>query len=396
MWQKDFECFEGAADIYVYFFERGLQLLKEGGYLAYISPNKYFRSGYGKKLREYLSTKTTIEQIIDFGDAPIFDAVTYPSIIIVRKSPPQKNKARIFTWNPVEQIENFSVVVASSNSVINQQELNVDGWQLSSPIILHLLEKLRKAGKPLREYVGSRFYWGIKTGFNEAFVVNKSVHDRLIAEHPSSADVLKPWLRGRDVKRWVVEQQDLWVIFTRHGMDISNYPAIEKHLNQYKKQLTPGGEGGRKPGTYKWYEIQDNVAYWHEFEQPKIIYPDIAARCQFAYDKSNYYPDATLFFIPGGSLYLLGILNSAVNKFFFPLICPTIRGGFMRFKSLYVEQIPIPFCSTPEDIETLVNKILLTKSKDAKADVSKLEHQIDLLVYDLYSLTQEEIKIVEG
>ena len=123
LWQKDFECYDAAADIYIYFFERGLQLIKEGGLLAYISPNKYFRSGYGKKLREFLSTKTTIEQIIDFGDAPVFEAITYPSIIVLRKSPPSKNKTRIFTWNPNEQIEKFSVVVGSDSSTISQKEL---------------------------------------------------------------------------------------------------------------------------------------------------------------------------------------------------------------------------------------------------------------------------------
>ena len=116
LWQKEFECYDGVADIYVYFFERGLQLLKEGGFLAYISPNKYFRSGYGKKLREYLSTKTTIEQIIDFGDAPVFDAITYPSIIVLRKHRQVKIKTRIFTWNPTEQLEKFSAVVASNSS----------------------------------------------------------------------------------------------------------------------------------------------------------------------------------------------------------------------------------------------------------------------------------------
>jgi adenine-specific DNA-methyltransferase len=110
-------------------------------------------------------------------------------------------------------------------------------------------------------------------------------------------------------------------------------------------------------GIYEWYEIQDNTAYWKEFEQPKIVYPDIAYQCHFALDKSSLYPDATLYLIPRGSLYLLGILNSSVNKFFFPQICPKIRGGFMRFKSIYVEQIPIPNCVDPRPVEKLVNDI---------------------------------------
>ena len=132
LWQKSFECYDGVADIYVYFFERGLQLLKEGGFLAFISSNKYFRSGYGKNLRGFLSTKTTIEQIIDFGDAPVFDAITYPSIIVLRKSLPNQNNTRIYTWNPNDQIDKFSAVVTSSSSTINQKELTADGWRLES------------------------------------------------------------------------------------------------------------------------------------------------------------------------------------------------------------------------------------------------------------------------
>jgi len=396
LWQKDFECFNGTADIYVYFFERGLQLLKEGGYLAYISPNKYFRSGYGKKLREYLSTKTTIEQIIDFGDAPIFDAITYPSIIVLRKSLPDKNTTHIFTWNPGEQLENFSALVASNTNIVNQQELTANSWHLESKDHLNLLTKLQKIGKPLGEYINGEFYRGIVTGLNEAFVVDQNTRDRLIVEHPSSVEVLKPLLRGRDVKRWVIEPQNLWLIFTRRGIDIAKYPAIEKYLSQYKKQLTPGLEGGRKPGSYEWYEIQDNIAYWQEFEQPKIVYPNICKRNDFAWDDKKYFTNQKAFIIPNGSKYLLGILNSTVVTFLFEKCLAKLQNGYYEPNSIFMKDFPIPLATNPEPIEALVNKILLTKSKDAKADVTKLEHQIDLLVYELYGLTEDEKKIVEG
>ena len=396
LWQKGFECYDGVADIYVYFFERGLQLLKDDGFLAYISPNKYFRSGYGKKLREFLGTRTTIEQIIDFGDAPVFDAITYSSIIVLRKSSPGKNKTRIFTWNPVEHIEKFSAIVESNSSTIDQEELTADGWRLESKSTLRLLEKLKKAGKPLGEYVNGKFYYGIKTGLNEAFVVNQSTRDGLITKHPSSVEVLKPLLRGRDVKRWIVEPQNLWLIFTRHGVDIQRYPAIENYLAQYKKQLMPGVQGGRKPGSYEWYEIQDNIAYWQEFEQPKIIYPNICKRNEFAWDDKGYYTNQKAFIIPNASKYLLGILNSTVVTFLFDKRLAKLQNGYYEPSSIFMKDFPIPVSTKPEAIETLVNKILSTKAKDPKADVSKLEHQIDQLVYQLYGLTKEEIAIIEG
>jgi type I restriction-modification system DNA methylase subunit len=396
LWQKTFECYDGVADIYVYFFERGIQLLKEGGLLAYISSNKYFRSGYGKKLREFLSTRTTIEQIIDFGDAPVFDATTYPSIIVLRKLPPHQKNTRIFIWNPSEQVDKFSAVVTSGSSTISQKELTADGWRLESLDTLRLLEKLRKAGKPLGEYVDGKFYRGIVTGLNEAFVVDQTTRDRLIADHPSSAEVLKPLLRGRDVKRWIVEPQNLWLIFTRRGIDINKYPAIEKYLTQYKKQLMPGVEGGRKPGSYEWYEIQDNIAYWQEFEQPKIAYPNICKRNEFAWDDKGYYTNQKAFIIPNASKYLLGILNSTVFTFLFDKCLAKLQNGYYEPSSIFMKDFPIPVTTKPEAIETFVNKILLTKSKDSKADVSKLEHQIDQLVYQLYDLTPEEINIIES
>jgi len=170
-----------------------------------------------------------------------------------------------------------------------QAELKAEGWQLADATSLRLLEKLRQAGTPLGEYVNNRFYRGIVTGFNQAFVVDKATRDRLIAEHPSSGEVLKPFLRGRDVKRWRVDYQDLWLILTRRGTDIKNYPAIHDYLMLFKDRLTPGIPGGRKPGSYEWYEIQDNIAYWEEFERSKIFIPAIAQSADYAADYSGYY-----------------------------------------------------------------------------------------------------------
>jgi len=261
---------------------------------------------------------------------------------------------------------------------------------------LELLGKLRNIGQPLGEYVKGRFYRGILTGFNQAFVVDRPTRDRLINEHPSSAEVLKPFLRGRDVKRWCVQYQDLWLIFTRRGIDIKKYPAIENYLSQYKKELTPGT--GRKPGTYQWYEIQDNIAYWKEFEQPKIIYPDIAITCQFTFDNEQLFPDCTLFLIPSERQYLIGLLNSKVVQFFINQICPAIRGNFRRFKSIYVSQIPIPTATKTQQklLEQLVEQILTLKQADPQVDTTPLEAEINRVVYQLYNLTAEEIQIIKS
>ena len=405
--QKLYSCYTGVADIYVYFYERGFQILKDGGTLTYISSNKYFRSGYGEKLRQFLGSKVTVCQLIDFGDAPVFDAISYPSIIILSKSHPRENQVRALTWEPGAPIEQFAEVFQVNSFLILQKELTADGWRLESPAVLRLLEKLRKAGKPLGEYVNGRFYRGILTGLNEAFVVDRATRDRLIAEHPSSDEVLKPFLRGRDVKRWRVDFAEQYLIKIessenkRHPWSgksekeaekifARTYPAIHARFEGFRKDLINRDDQGK----YFW-ELR-SCKYWQEFEQPKIVYPDIAAQCEFTMDRDKLYPDCTLFIVPNGSLHLVGILNSTVNRFFFPQICPKVRGNFMRFKSIYVEQIPIPAVSDPKPIESLVVQILAAKAADPAADVSALEHRIDQLVYQLYGLTPEEIAVVEG
>jgi type I restriction-modification system DNA methylase subunit len=353
LWQKSFECYDGAADIYVYFFERGLQLLKEGGYLAYISPNKYFRSGYGKRLREYLSAKTTIEQIIDFGDAPVFDAVTYPSIIVLRKILSDKNKTRIFTWNPNEPIEKFSAVVSSSGSTISQKELTANGWHLESSGNLNLLEKLSKAGKPLGEYVGDKFYRGVTTGFNEAFVVDRAVRDRLIMEDPTSSELFKPLLRGRDIKRWTCNFGEQYLLFIPWHFPLhndsniigaselaekafqQNYPAIYNYLLTFKTKLAARNkdETGIR---YEWYALQRCAAtYWQEFAKPKIILGRFMNKATFAFDKNGYFHNDALYMITGANEYVVGVLNSSVSWWFLSQICTDLQNGYLHLEKIF-------------------------------------------------------------
>ncbi|MEA5512343.1 TaqI-like C-terminal specificity domain-containing protein [Crocosphaera sp. UHCC 0190] len=398
--QQQYTCYTGVADLFIYFYEKGFNILKMQGSLTYISSNKYFRSGYGEKLRSFLTINTTIHTLIDFGDAPVFEeAIAYPSIIILSKENQNSDTTiNVLTWEADKPFNEFISIITQNNFVMQQKDLLSDGWRLESSAVLRLLDKLRNAGTPLGEYVKGRFYRGVLTGFNEAFVIDRETRDRLIAEHPSSEEVLKPFLRGRDVKRWVINNPDLWLIFTRRGIDINQYPAILNHLTQYKDRLTPEIEGGRKAGNYQWYEIQDNIAYYNEFETFKIIYPDIANNCNFSLDLNQLFPDCTLFMIPNGSLSLLAILNSKVIHSFFPQICPKIRGDFMRFKSIYVSQIPIPKATEKQEksVTEIVNKILEIKSNNPNADVSELEREIDQLVYELYGLNEEEIAIMES
>jgi len=401
---QNYECFDGVADLYVYFFERGIQLLKPEGHLCFICSNKYFRSGYGEELRKYLAGRTHVRQLIDFGDADIFTSIAYPSILLAQKTDKvgADSATLALSWqpDPEKTIEDFPAVFAEKAFSLPQAELKPDGWRIEGGVVRSLLEKLRAAGKPLGQYCNDRFYRGVLTGLNEAFIVDQATRDRLVAEHKTSAEILKPFLRGRDVKRWKTNSQNLWLIFTRRGIDIKRYPAILEHLKPFKKSLMPGGPDGRKPGSYEWYEIQDNVAYWQEFEQPKIIYPDIYEHQSFAWDTKGYFSVNTTYFIPTYQEWLVALLNSNVVEWFYGNISNRIRGGYLRAFSESMSQIPIPAATARQraELESLVEQILPLASNDtseSKSKIESLEQKINDRVYRLYALTQEEIKVVE-
>ena len=396
VFKSSYQCFSGIADIYVYFFERGVNLLRINGMLTFITSNKYMRAGYGEKLRHFLNESTAIHELIDFGDAPVFEATSYPCIIRLQKTNNKTNQVKALSWKREIPLEEFEFRTRANGFLISQKSLTADGWRVETPEVLRLLDKLRHAGQPLDKYVDGRFYRGVLTGLNEAFVVDRATRDRLIAEHPSSAEVLKPFLRGRDVKRWRLEPKDLWLIFTRRGIDIKKYPAILEYLTPFKKQLSPGITGGRKPGCYKWYEIQDNIAYWQEFEQPKIIYPNICKQNEFAWDDKQYYTNQKAFIIPRSSKYLLAIMNSKVVFWLFGKLLSKLQHDFYEPSSIFMKDFPVPTDCDTRPLEIIVNRILEIKNKNPDADVKELEREIDLLVYRLYGLTEEEIRIVEG
>ena len=200
--KDDYFCYTGMADLFVYFYEKSFDLLRVGGVLCFISSNKYFRSGYGERLRHFLATNGEVRVLIDFGDAPVFTAIAYPSILLVRKiretrekglltAVPKKaaakdggpsNLVRALNWEPGPPIEEFPEILANRGFDVPQRELTPDGWRLESRATNDLLDKLRRAGQPLGEYVRNRFYYGLKTGLNEAFVVDRKTRDRLIAD----------------------------------------------------------------------------------------------------------------------------------------------------------------------------------------------------------------------
>lgn len=391
--------YSGTADLYVYFYERSFQLLNPGGCLSFITSNKWFRAKYGADLRQYMATHTELRQIIDFGDEAVFDALAYPTIVIATKRSQAvalddaKNDVLVLNWdsqNENYRVSDFPDVFAAERFAVPQCELKPGGWQLEPPRKRLMLERLRKAGQPLGDYCKGRFYRGVLTGLNEAFVITREQRDALVEKDPKSAEIIKPYLRGRDVKRWNVESQDLWLIFTRRGVDINNYPAIKKHLTPFKAQLKPkpdnwddskqGGWPGRKAGSYEWFNIQDNIGYWKEFSEPKIIFPDIALTPQFVIEKNGSFLANTAYLIPKVDFIVLAVANSSVITWFYSQISPQIQNGYYRFISQYVCQIPIPTASNEQIavIKRIVDAITTDTSRP------EYERLLNGLVYELF------------
>jgi type I restriction-modification system DNA methylase subunit/REP element-mobilizing transposase RayT len=477
---KNYTVAHGSADLYAYFMERSVNLLKNGGLYSIIVANKWMRASYGEPLRRWIKTQS-LEEIVDFGDLPVFeDAIAYPCVLRVRKGAPREEfrAANITTLD----FESLAAEVERTRFAVRVAQLQDEGWSLANKAVSDVLAKLRAAGMPLGEYVQGKIYRGVLTGLNEAFVVDAATRARLIAEDPCSADVLKPFLAGRDVKRYATPEAENYLIFARRGIDISQYPAIERHLSQFKDQLMPkprdwqGSEWqGRKAGSYKWYELQDAVDYFTEFEKSKIIVPAIVQSASYLVDASGFYSNDKTSIIGVDDKALLAVLNSKATDFFMHSIAATKQGGFYEYKPMYLVQLPIPPFATrglspllSSHVETMIatNKnladlrkrvltVLLSKTgiqkastklqewdaltwveleaeinkglkplaskggksklslndkeellqyfEQKKAEAERLkttlaatDRAIDALVYGLYGLTAEEIRVVEG
>ena len=350
------ETYHGVADLYVYFYQQGLRQLRRGGRMSYIVTNKWLRAGYGGPLRGYFAEEDALVEIVDFGHAPIFpDADVFPCIVVLEKRGPATNdngadgEVRVAAV-PREELGGMDLdrTVEAHAHTVPRGRFGKEAWSLESSAVDDLMAKIRRNGVPLAEFAGVKPAYGIKTGLNAAFLIDTATKDRLVGEDPASAEVIKPYLRGQDTKRWSPDWQDLWMIFTRRGIDIDAHPAVKQHLEQFRERLEPKPKGwsggkwpGRKAGSYKWYEIQDSVDYWEIFEQPKITYQEIQTYSAFGYDDASYYGNNKVFVLPTDDLYLLAVLNSPLIWWHNWRYLPRMLNDTVTPLGVLMEKLPI-------------------------------------------------------
>jgi very-short-patch-repair endonuclease len=419
-----YKTFSPTGDIYSLFIELSQNIISNNSICTLIISNKWMRANYGQILREFIVNNTNPIDIIDFGQNLIFDsAIVHTNIISLQKSE-NKNQLKGVRFpdnyfNITNQ--NFRQFI-EQNTVLNLP-VNDDIWNVIPNSLNTIKLKAESIGKLLKNW-DIKINFGIKTGLNEAFIIDNKTKDRIIAEDKNSAKFIKPILRGRDTRKYYAEFKGFWLINIPKGYTIKSnlgYPNIvmepsprygnmefETAWDYFKKNnrsiaeyLTPfrtKAEKREDKGDF-WWELRA-CSYIGEFEKPKIIFSEIVSEPQFYYDEDGFYPEATVFFISGDNLrYLTAMLNSkAVTFLFKSFYMGGELVGKIRYKKAFLENVPIPVPNKETEIiiDNLVNVILSTKKQDPAADTHDLENQIDQLVYKLYDLTDEEIQIVEG
>ena len=480
--EANYKVYNPAGDLFSYFYEKSFKLLKTKGLFGFIS-NTFDKTTAGISIRDYLQNEVQFIKYIDFTEVQIFEgATTYPVIIIAKN---QKETNLPFTYIKIPKSSQSVVIDIDFHDsvIVSQKLLNKENWSFKSNQSVSLVEKL-KQNKTIRDIYG-KCNRGIVTGFNEAFIVDSKFKQEVENRSIKDAEIIKTLLEGKDLEKWHIPEIDKQIIFSRRGINIDQFPVIKEHFEKFRIQLTPRTSTeqntGRKPGSYKWFEIQDSVDYYRNFEKPKIVFPNLQNTNKFAFDESGAFINAPAVILPTNDKFITAILNSKLVWYFLTNICVVRNGGYIEVKPQYFEQIPIPEISeekkqelqnitnqiisrtsekhkiqsqflklleskfvdlkltkklqnwhglefseflkelqkainttnkecTNKGLQPLVNKLSLSqeaewmqyfneqkeKAQTLKSEIEKTDREIDRMVYELYGLTEEEIKIVEN
>lgn len=420
--QAQYKTYHGAADLFAYFYELGLNLLNVGGRLGFISSSSFFKSSSGEPLRRLLRTQSQIEVLVDFGDWQVFEGVTtYPAVLVTRQidsaekpnidvpvrylqlteklSSEVQELKDYFT----EHAQNLALAQLGGDELVEDESLAVPEWQLEDEAAAKLRSKLVTGHKTLKEVLGSPLY-GVKTGFNEAFVIDRAARDKIVYADITCEPFIKHYLEGKDIKRWQVEEQDRWLILLPKGWTATQINSVrtepvevlpseqvawqwlQKKHPSLAAWLEPFADAARKrtdQGDY-WWELRA-CAYYDKFDLPKIIYPDITSNSNFCFERNTAVLGNTGFTIPSSENWYCALLNSKPIWYFFAALSPHIRGGYLRQITQYIEKLPMPQ-ATPAVASEL--SLLASTVQNAARDRLQLQRSFAHRVLDLTPSTK--------
>jgi len=368
--KMSFRTFRGLADLYVYFFELGLRLLKPGGRLSMIVTNKWMRSAYGEGLRSILGSEACVEEIIDFGHAKqIFVNIdVFPSIVTLRRPTPEQPCSTQTTVCTIPRkqlrLDDLYSQIEKESFQLPRQSLGATPWQFDPPEVQALMQKMRDRGLPLRKFAGSAPVVGIMTGFNEAFVVDEEVRRKLLEEDARCDSVLLPLTRGRDIKRWTPSDSGLWLLYIPWNFKMERFPAIARHLEQYRDKLS--ARSGVHKNQFPWFALRrfgPEYAEW--FSRPKIIFKEIQYTSSFALDARGTCVNNKAYFIPSADPALLGILNSPLLWWYCWRHLVHGKDDVLMSATARIGELPIPSLSTEaaERLGAAVQAILVLQAR---------------------------------
>jgi len=403
---KKYTVYERTTDIYCLFFEKALKILRSSGIVSFITSNQWLQTNYGRILRQYLVENSNPELLINFGGLKIFeDATVDTSILLIRKTSFQnileacQFKSDFDKDSGIEDYFQRNKVVLTS--------LKNDRWIIAREPEISLKEKIRQNSNDLAN-LNVRINYGIKSGLNEAFIIDTATREKLICEDKNAEKIIKPLLRGRDVHQFNAKWAGLWLIVTRNGIDIKSYPSIIKHLSRFADKLKKRTDKGEN-----WWNLRA-CNYYDLFEQPKIIYPETTVRrSEFFIDRQGFYLDKTCFMITGENLeYLTGIFTSKLIEWYLESELRLLGKRSIQYSKQFIERIPIAKTNDSNQhlaheivksvniLTKISNDLSFVKLPDQKQQIqSRLDYTYEHLnntVYELYGLTENEIKIVEG
>lgn len=394
LWEKQhYQTYTATGDVYCLFYEKGVELLKQHGILSYISSNKWMRANYGKSMRKYLLEHVNILQLIDFGDAPIFEnATTYTDIVVLEKESPQREPK-------VHDLSHKVDLNLSLSDNLGKYDMYTSDFSENAYLIIdgteaQIKHRIEEVGTPLEDWQ-IQIFRGILTGYNRTFIIDRKTKDLLIQQDQKNAEIIQPVLRGKDIKKYKVDFTDSWLINTHNGIKAGNipridvekdYPTIYEYLKTFRNQLMTRQDKGDH-----WTNLR-NCAYLQELEKEKIIFAEIVYDAAFYYDTNHTYVEATGFLMTGEHLkYLLALLNSKPVTYFFRRFYAggDLRGNTLRYKKAFLNNLPLPKIPEPEQqpFEVLADYLLfLKRESDAQVGLMPMyfERVINGMVYELY------------
>jgi adenine-specific DNA-methyltransferase len=386
-----FQTFMRTGDIYCLFYELGVKILKPNGILSYITSNQWMRTAYGEKLRSYFINNTNPLWLIDFSGYQVFDAATVNANILIAQKSSFKNEVHTCALSKDFSLKNLSDYFRQNSTLFGNLKPS-SSWVIMSRVENSIKNKIEALGKPLKDWA-VQINYGIKTGYNEAFIIDDKTRNKLLKKSPKSEEIIRPILLGKSIKRYSYSSEGLWLINSHNGIKSkaiprinleADYPSLYEYLCQFKSQLNDRLDQGDH-----WSNLR-NCAYLEEFNKPKIAWGNLSLKSQFAFVNDNYFINAPAPFFTSDNLYLLGVLNSLIGEYYIKSLGVARSGGYIEFKPMFVEQLPVPQLSLKDQkpIHELVSEVLIRRKKSL--DTQELEKQIDSLVFDLYGLSKKE------